>query len=233
MAAQDGLPRRATTNVLPAGYAPRAAFNLMRPAAMIGLSVASLALMPICAWLFLRVTTLLRPGLGLNDILGFRTTPRPEGGFAHTFESGWMVGVVLALVLIIPLHELVHGLGFWIFTRARPRFGWKLIYAYAAAPGWFLPRGPYLSVVLAPLVAISLAGTALLAVVPPAAVTAVLMLLIVNASAAVGDLAMAGWLLAQPRAALVEDTENGCTAYIRAESPPPYAANVGATPPLG
>ncbi len=57
----------------------------------------------------------------------------------------YLLGV---LIVTLVLHELVHGLCFWSFTRDRPRFGWKLIYAYAAAPGWYLPRGRYLTVAL-------------------------------------------------------------------------------------
>jgi hypothetical protein len=78
----------------------------------------------------------------------------PPDGFSFLIPISWLIGFLAASVLIIPLHELVHGLLFWVFTRRRPLFGLRLpFYAFAAAPvDVYLPRNPYLVVALAPLV---------------------------------------------------------------------------------
>ena len=90
---------------------------------LIWLNIFGLALFFLFGWLFLRLTALLRP--------------------AYQGSSGginlWLViNVLLAIVLTFIIHELVHGLFFWIFNRSRPTFGFKGAYAYASAPGWYL-----------------------------------------------------------------------------------------------
>src|SRR6266699_209791 len=81
-----------------------------------------------------------------------------------------MASVVITLCVVLILHELTHGLFFWLFTKSRPAFGFKGWYAYAAAPGWYLPRAQFLVVVGAPLTLLSLLGEALLLLVPWAVV---------------------------------------------------------------
>ncbi len=59
--------------------------------------------------------------------------------FALSSTGEFSLGSILALLPVmavaILLHELVHGLFFWFFTREKPQFGFKLLYAYATAPG--------------------------------------------------------------------------------------------------
>jgi hypothetical protein len=111
------------------------------------------------------------------------------------------------------LHELIHGLFFWLFTRTRPAFGFKGAYAYAAAPGWYIPRSQYIIVGLAPLVLITLGGFALLVVVPAWLIPALLFVVVMNGAGAVGDIAVVGWLLVQPRATLVHDLGDAVAIY--------------------
>ncbi|MBN1261294.1 MAG: DUF3267 domain-containing protein [Anaerolineae bacterium] len=119
--------------------------------------------------------------------------------------------VVIALLLVV--HELVHGLFFWLFTRARPVFGFKGVYAYAGAPQWFLPRNDYFVVALAPLVILTLVCVAWLPVVPPAGVSLLVLAGVANAAGAVGDILIAVWLLTYPKETLVRDTGAGITFY--------------------
>jgi hypothetical protein len=113
--------------------------------------------------------------------------------------------LVLVLAVMLVMHELAHGLLFWIFTRQRPRFGLRLAYAYAAAPDWFLPRNHYLPVALAPLALLSLAGLLVLPFMPAGWLLLWWFFLTGNASGAVGDLYVAGWLLRQSPTVLVKD----------------------------
>jgi hypothetical protein len=123
------------------------------------------------------------------------------------------VAVLVLTFLMIVVHELIHGLFFWLFTRERPTFGFKGAYAYAAAPDWYMPRNQYAIVGLAPLVLMTLAGLVLLPVIPVWAIPALLFVVVTNAAGAVGDIAVVGWLLLQPRATLVNDIGDAVTLY--------------------
>lgn len=132
--------------------------------------------------------------------------------------------VLLILVLtgvMLALHEGIHGLFFWLFTRSRPRFAVRLAYAYAAAPEWYLPRNQYLVTALSPLVGITLICVLLILVVPPAWFWAVGFVMIFNASGAVGDLWVAGWLLTMPSDCYACDCGDAVTLYRRGGAPRP------------
>lgn len=122
-------------------------------------------------------------------------------------------GVILALVVMVLAHEAAHGLFFWHFTHARPKFGLGLTYAYAGAPDWYIPRNQYLVVGLAPLVLITGVGGLLLLIVPPAWLWLLVAVLTFNASGAVGDLMMVGWCLLQAPEILVQDTGMSILLY--------------------
>jgi hypothetical protein len=125
--------------------------------------------------------------------------------------------VLLSLVGIaagqMVLHELVHGVFFWLFTRSRPTFGFRGWYAFAAAPGWLLTRGQYLVVTLAPFVLLSILGIILLAVVPTGALAAILAGTVMNAAGAVGDLWVVFLILREHRPIVIEDLGDGFNFY--------------------
>lgn len=125
-----------------------------------------------------------------------------------------LIGALLGIMaLVVVLHEWVHGLFFWFFTRERPKFGIGWGYAYASAPGWYFPRGQYLIVGLAPLITLSLAGLAVIAVAPPGWVGALFWGLLINASGAVGDLWVTARIALERGDILVEDTGDGFRVY--------------------
>ena len=127
---------------------------------------------------------------------------------------GW---VVLASVLVVIIHEAIHGVFFWLFTGSRPIFAFKGAYAYAAAPGWYLPRGAYMLTGLAPLVILSLAGLVVLAVAPASWLTLITLALVINASGSVGDLAAVIWLARQPINCLAQDFGDRIEIYLPLE----------------
>ena len=89
----------------------------------------------------------------------------------------------------------------------------KGLYAYAAAPEWYLPRQHHVAVALAPLVVMTLVGLLWLPVAPAVVVPPLLLVLVLNASGAVGDLVTVIWLLKQPRATFVRDRGDTITLY--------------------
>jgi hypothetical protein len=189
----------AATRQLPPSYTENAHIDISKDMRLlIWLNVFGLALFFLFGWLFLRLAALLRPAYQ---------------GSSGSINLWLVINVLLAIVLTFILHELVHGLFFWIFTRSRPTFGFKGAYAYASAPGWYFRRDPYLVIGLAPLVLISLAGLLILPVIPAFLVTPLLFLLTMNASGAVGDMAVVLWLLRFPPDTLVMDHGDAITVF--------------------
>jgi hypothetical protein len=170
-------------------------------AAFWGMNIGGVLLLFIFGWFFSRYVSLIRPSIALEQVI---TTAK--------------VLYVLLLILGIAvgqmvLHELVHGVFFWLFTRSRPTFGFRGWYAYAAAPGWFFPRRQYLVIGLAPFVLLSVTGMILLAILPVGAVAPVLFAVIINAASSVGDLWIAFRLVCDRRPVAVEDLGDGVNFY--------------------
>lgn len=62
-----------------------------------------------------------------------------------------MLAALLAFVVYLILHEAVHGVLMWYFSKKKPHFGISLQYAYAGSDAYFR-RVPYLIIALAPFV---------------------------------------------------------------------------------
>jgi hypothetical protein len=197
----------ATQNLSPE-YHSIGTFDLSNnPQAMLQLNILGFALFAAFTWVFYTLLNVLRPADAQNGLaIGFSGI------------SG-LVQIVLATLLMmlgmIVLHEATHGICFWYFTRSMPKFALKLTYAYAAAPTWYLPKNQYLVTALAPLVGLSVLGVLLMLVVPREAFVALLFFLVTNASGAVGDLWVVGWLLRQPQDCYANDRGDAVTVYVR------------------
>lgn len=123
---------------------------------------------------------------------------------------------ILAIVLTLVLHELVHGLVMRIFG-ARPRYGalWKQAMFYATSPGYAFRRNHYVVVALAPFLLISLLvvlGMWLLQGTVWVALLGVGGLL--NASGAVGDLWITRIVLRYPDRAYIMDERDGMRVFL-------------------
>jgi hypothetical protein len=178
---------------LPDAYRLHQTIDLRKnPKLVIWLNVAALAFFIIFGYLYLRLIALIRPAASLS--------------FG---SSGWFVTLVALLVSyigVIILHELIHGLFFWIITGERPQFGFRGAYAFAGAPDWFLPRDSYLVVGLSPLVLITLIGLLLVPITPDGGLLLLGITITANASGAIGDLAVVTWLVWRyPTSILVRD----------------------------
>lgn len=172
--------------------------------ALVLLNIFGALLLVLSGLVFLQIGLWLRPEAASR--LSFQITSPAE-----------FIRIILALLAIIVVmlvvHEAIHGVFFWLFTGSPPAFGIGAGYAYATAPGWYLPRNQYLLIGLAPLVIISLGGLALIPVAPVDWFLSLLALVCLNISGAVGDLAVAGWLLTQPPTCLAQDHGAAITLY--------------------
>ena len=130
----------------------------------------------------------------------------------HTFHPGitggglllWLVISVVGYILMLPLHEALHGAAFLLWG-GKPYFGAKLPYAlYCGAKDQLFRRNQYLVVGLAPLVA----GIVVTFVAPTVAAFT-LAVTVGNVSGAAGDVWSVARMLRLPATTLVEDTESG------------------------
>ena len=189
------------TQDLPAGYEELFSLDLSKnKAAVILLNLAGAFLFIGFGWLFVRASMVLRFDFW-------------EAGGPLAFSIWEIVNFLIALALMLVLHEGVHGLLFWLFSRARPEFGFTGLYAYASAPEWHFPRNQYLVVGLGPLVLLSVLGLAIMPVIPFAGLPALLFFLTLNASGAVGDLYVIACVLTYSPNVYINDLGDSFTIY--------------------
>jgi hypothetical protein len=139
------------------------------------------------------------------------------------------VVTILTPLLVIALHEALHGLGIVIFG-GRPKFGagirGAVPYFFATCPGMRFSWGRTLVIGALPLVTIDVAALALAgygSLVVPA-----MLAFAVNSAGAAGDLWLIGVILQTPRTTSFEDSDE--PAMIAWAAPGTRAA---ASPPRG
>jgi hypothetical protein len=183
-------------------------------AAILGAIVSGIVLLLATGWLFVWLTGVLRPaaleGFRLRDM----ATPTPGGGTLVTISFGPIVHAMVAFLLVMPLHELVHGAMYWWTTAKRPSFGMKGLFPYATAPSdVYFPRNVYLGVGIAPLLVLTLAALLLVMVVPAVMVPSVILFVAFNTAGGAGDLVMVGRLLSYSPRTMMQDVGTGVVVY--------------------
>ncbi len=146
---------------------------------------------------------------GILDIAAyFVQTHRLIGQLGFLEVLFWLLINAGAYIIMLPLHELVHGLAF-AFWGGKPYFGTKLPLAlYCGARNQLFRRNQYLVVGLAPLVFITLAGM-IFTLVAPGLASYALFAFVGNISGSASDVWTAARILRQPASVLVEDTDAG------------------------
>lgn len=201
----DPASRSPTLN-LPEAYQLSGSLDLSKDRRLaIILNLVAAVLLLLFGWAFYTALHILRPGLdgGLLNL----TLSSPLAILSS------LVTLILVSLVMVVIHEAFHGLFFWLITRQRPVYGFKGFYAFASAPGWYIPRNPYLVVAFAPFIAITVVGLGLFVVAPPGLILPILLLMTLNASGAVGDLLVAFWLLIQPASVYIQDFGDGVNVY--------------------
>jgi Putative zincin peptidase len=175
---------------LPAGYVLSGTLRLKGNSKLLGtLMLLALPWTLVSAVGFAALSSLVRPqgwSFNLTDVSPVSLLAVAVGG------------LVVTPVVVIVLHEVVHGVLLWTFTGARPVIGYKGWYAYADAPGWFLPRWPMVAVLLAPLIGLPAIGLPLVASASSGLSLLILCGLWFNTIAAIGDLYMT-WIVLRIR----------------------------------
>lgn len=202
------------SRIVPHGYAPAGSVVLDGNRRLKRwLNVASVPLLLLAGYSLFTLAAALRPELATHS-----------RSFHDPFEALLFLGSIVVALLLVPavvlvVHEGVHGVFFWLFTRDRPRFGYKGWYLYASAPGWYLSRNRFLIVGLSPLISMTAAAIGLTMVLPPVAAAVVLVGAAFNVAGSVGDLYMCARLLAVPSSGVVEDRPDGITWHVATSTP--------------
>ncbi len=112
---------------------------------------------------------------------------------------------VIVILLVFVIHELIHGLCFYLFTGEKPVYGFKTVYLYAGAPNWYLKKRYYLVVSLCPFAVITALGIIIIVFVPTYFSPAVFILIITHAAGCIGDIWMSVKLSGKPKTTYVND----------------------------
>lgn len=167
--------------------------------------------------LLLNLLALLPLGVALLLMAGWWTVVlRIRGTFPGGPAVSWWLGLLLALVIVLPLHEWIHGQAI-AWAGHRPRYGMMLSKGalYATSDNALFPRGAFLVIALAPLVVITLAGMMLMLLVPDTIGYYVALAVIFNAGSSIGDLWMAAVIWRYPQTALVRDEADSIRIYMK------------------
>ena len=166
------------------------------------LQVAGLAWFFAASFLVLKMVAALRPDFIL------------AGEFNNVLDVLlWGLAALLIIFITVTIHELVHGLFFWLFSKSRPQFGIGPGYAYAAAPDWFFPKGQYLIIGMAPLVVLTVIGLIAIAFAPLGWLPAIFLVIVFNAGGAIGDIYVCLRIGLEAPNIWVKDTGDGFEVY--------------------
>ena len=200
-----------STLTLPIHYEQDSTIDLAKDKTLlINLTVASLVLFFVFGGMFTVLASVISPALA------------SRGSIVITLPTLLLALVVVSVLtlFVLVVHEFIHGLFFWLFTRSKPKYGFKGVYAYAAAPDWYIPRNQFLVIGLAPLVILTLVGLVLLRFLPPLGVFMVVLGMTMNAAGAVGDIFIVGLSLRKPASCLFRDFGTGITLYTKHSTQP-------------
>jgi hypothetical protein len=193
------------TTQLPEGYQPVDQVDLKENRGLLILmNILAIPMVVIGGWLIFQVIALLRPAYA-------------EGFQISISSFADLLAILAAVFLMIVIHEAFHGVFFWWFTRARPVFAFKLLYAYAGAPDWYIRRNPFIVITLAPLVGMTLIGLLLLLYLEGIWASMVFIMLALNIGGATGDLLVVYKLARRPASTYVRDTGDQISIFTRYE----------------
>lgn len=153
----------------------------------------------------------------MGDILHYIGPTAPQPFSVRGFLGFLLIAFVMQLLVIV-LHEGVHGL---FFKRYAPekglRFGFEKGMAYAGCPGVYFSKRAYRAIGLAPLFALSLPSYIMLFVCSVGRLwgyAAVAFAFLLNTSGAAGDLYTWSKLRKFPEDSYWLDTDTGCEAFV-------------------
>jgi hypothetical protein len=163
-----------STKTLPEGYVQSDEINLKKNKRLaIVLNIVAFPVAVLSFFLLSGFAVWVRPGLTSTSI---------------TMTVGELAVLLGLVLMLLTIHELIHGVFFWVFTRSRPVFALRLFYAYAGAPDWYIPTRQYAFAAVGPLAVIGAVGLLLVLLVPESWVMFIVILVALNTGGSMGDL---------------------------------------------
>ena len=122
---------------------------------------------------------------------------------------------LLSLIIMIILHEGIHALFFWLFSKKPVKFGFLSsgLAFYAACPGQYFSRSAYMVIALSPLLIICALAFIGMSVLPPGLLFALMCIFVLNFAGASGDLYYAFRIILAPKHSYALDTEDGMQIF--------------------
>lgn len=174
--------------------------NLASRKMMVAQNVAGIVLFFFFGWIFMGVAAAINPHF---FILSIRI-------FVGTLTVFWFL---LTAVSIIIIHEIIHAIGFYWFTRERPEIGFHILYAYASAPNWYFTRNQFILIGILPFMLITSVGLMLMPFVNLITLPRLILALTLNAAGSIGDIIVVLWLVSQPSKAWIRDKGSFIALY--------------------
>ncbi len=124
------------------------------------------------------------------------------------------LGTLVMLVLVVPLHEALHALAYWLCGARDIRFAivWRMMAAYVAADRFVAGRRAFVFVALTPFVGIS-TGTLVLVVADPKRAVVWLTLLLWHTAGVSGDWALLNYYWLNRRREIFTFDEDGVSYF--------------------
>jgi hypothetical protein len=190
-----------STQTLPHGYTQTGEVNLKKDKRLaIVLNILAFLIFILIFYLLSLFGAMLRSGT--TNISG-------------SISAGAMILLIGLTVFILIVHELIHGFFFWLFSRSRPVFALRPLYAYAGAPGWYFPKRQYAITALGPLVIIGAVGLLLMLLAPVSWLLTISFLVALNTGGAIGDIFVFFRLLKSSPTTFANDTGDVVTFFER------------------
>ena len=123
-----------------------------------------------------------------------------------------LIVLLAGIFAYIVLHEAVHGVFMYAFSRVRPRFGFKLVFAYAGSEAYF-DKIRYIVIALAPVVFWGMVLLIIDLFCKGIWFWVFYIIQVCNVGGAAGDFYVTAKILRMPKAILIQDTGTQMTVF--------------------
>ncbi len=145
--------------------------------------------------------------LGLFYIFQIQTCP--------LFSLSGIIFAAIGLFAFIVIHELIHGLFIWIFSKKKAIYKFSFFYASAGASDRYFDKSAYIIIALSPVIIISIFLITLMNIVPTNLYNAILLVFAFNVSGAIGDFYITLITLFKPKDTFINDQGESMHFYTK------------------
>lgn len=150
-------------------------------------------------------------------VIGLFVSPLEFETDADNYLTDWILPSVVLLAgmfLYILLHEAVHGVFMYAFSRVRPHFGFRSVFVYAGSNAFF-DKKQYIIIALAPVVIWGMVLLIACLFCQGVWFWTAYFIQILNIGGAAGDFYVSVKLSGYPKDILIQDTGTRMTVFAR------------------